>query len=552
MTKTSIWSPLKNAVFRALWLASLLSGSAVSAHEMAATWLINTMTPSPLLISLMSTVATLPFFLFTLPAGAIADMFDRKKLLCIMNLWLAIVAAGLAIATWLRFANPYLILGSVFLLGVGFAVNAPAWTAVIPEVVTKEDLPSAITLGGLQFNISGIIGPAIGAALLPWLGANAVFAINSACFLLVILAVSRWRSVGESSPVPLESFLESFASAIRYVRHTPAVRIVVIRISTFSLFISVIPALLPVIGLKQLHLNASQLGLLFTSLAIGSVLGAVFVVPKMRAKFSPNDATMLATALLILVYYLMGCIRQPEAFLLVAGVGGVAWTVAASELWVAGQNAAPDRARGRLNAIYMMLSNGSMAIGGIVWGTSATLVGLEFTLHIASIVLLISLPVLLWFSIDAFRGLTLESISSGVDLHPGELKAPLPEEGPIEVAMEFQVAQSNGERFLDLLREMRVIYLRNGASSFQVYENLGKRHAYRVEMVFATWQEHLMQEARMTQNEHETWQEVRNMHVGQNPPQIMHYLSVNREIVSSKTAIPGGSNVGQSSDNSES
>ena len=130
-----------------------------------------------------------------------------------MNLWLAIVAAGLAIATRLGFANPYLILGSVFLLGVAFAVNAPAWTAVIPEVVTKEDMPSAITFGGLQFNISGVIGPAIGAALLPWLGANAVFAINSACFLLVILAVSRWRSVGESSPVSLESFLESFASA---------------------------------------------------------------------------------------------------------------------------------------------------------------------------------------------------------------------------------------------------------------------------------------------------------------------------------------------------
>jgi Transmembrane secretion effector len=242
-----------------------------------------------------------------------------------------------------------------FPAGCRLAVNAAAWTAVIPEVVTKEDLPSAITLGGLQFNISGVIGPAIGAALLPWLGANAVFAINSACFLLVILAVSRWRSVDVSSRVALEGFLESLVSAIRYVRHTPAVRIVVMRISTFSLFISVIPALLPVIGLKQLNLSASQLGLLFTSLAIGSVLGAVFVVPRMRAKFSPNDATMLATALLILVYYLMRCIRQPEVFLLVAGLGGVAWTVAASELWVAGQNAASDRARGRLNAIYMML-----------------------------------------------------------------------------------------------------------------------------------------------------------------------------------------------------
>ena len=403
MSKTSIWIPLKNRIFRNLWVASLLSGSAVSAYDMAATWLMNTMTPSPLLLSLMSTFATLPFFLFTLPAGVLADMFDRRKLLCFMNLWLAMVAAGLAIVSWIGLANPYLILGTVFLLGIGFAFNAPAWTAIIPEVVTKEDLPSATTLGGLQLNISGIVGPAIGGLVLPWLGVNFVFAINSACFLLVILAVSRWKSLREASRVPLEGFMVSLANAIRYIRHTPGVRVVVVRVSLFGLFISMIPALLPVVGLKQLNLNASQLGFLFTSVSIGSVLGAVFVVPTVRAKLSPNKVTILATALLILVYFLMGCIRQSEAFLLVAGVAGVAWTVAASELWVAGQIAAPELARGRLTAAYMMASNGSMAIGGIVWGALAAFKGLEFTLHTASISLLISLPLLFRFSIDVVQ-----------------------------------------------------------------------------------------------------------------------------------------------------
>ena len=260
MSKTSIWIPLKNRIFRNLWVASLLSGSAVSAYDMAATWLMNTMTPSPLLLSLMSTFATLPFFLFTLPAGVLADMFNRRKLLCFMNLGLAMVAAGLAIANWIGLANPYLILGTVFLLGIGFAFNAPAWTAIIPEVVKKGDLPSAITLGGLQINISGIVGPAIGGLILPRLGVNLVFAINSACFLLVILAVSRWKSLREASRVPLEGFIESLASAIRYIRGTPDVRVVVVRVSLFGLFISMIPALLPVVGLKQLNLNASQLG----------------------------------------------------------------------------------------------------------------------------------------------------------------------------------------------------------------------------------------------------------------------------------------------------
>ncbi|HEY5811601.1 MAG TPA: MFS transporter, partial [Terrimicrobiaceae bacterium] len=301
---TSIWISLKNRTFRNLWGASLLSGSAVSAYDMAATWLMNTMAPSPLFLSLISTFATLPFFLFTLPAGALADMFDRRKLLCLINLWLAIVAAGLAIANLTGLANPYLILGTVFLLGIGFAFNAPAWTAIIPEVVTKDDLPSAITLGGLQINLSGIVGSAIGGLVLSWLGVNLVFAINSACFLVVILAVSRWKSLPEASRAPREDFLEFLASAIHYVRFTPGVRIVVIRTSVFGLFISVIPALLPVIGLKQLNLNASQLGLLFMSVAIGSAFGAVFVIPRMRAKFSPNTVTILATALLILAYFL--------------------------------------------------------------------------------------------------------------------------------------------------------------------------------------------------------------------------------------------------------
>ena len=138
-----------------------LSGSAVS-RTIAAKWLMNSMTPSPLFLSLMSTFATLPFFLFTLPAGVIADMFDRKKLFCFMNLWLTLVAAGLSVANLIGVAKPYLTLGTVFLLGIGFAFNAPAWTAIIPQVVAKEDLPSAITLGGLQLNISGIIGPATG------------------------------------------------------------------------------------------------------------------------------------------------------------------------------------------------------------------------------------------------------------------------------------------------------------------------------------------------------------------------------------------------------
>jgi MFS family permease len=497
---------------------------------MAATWVMNTLTPSPLLISLMSTVATLPFFLFTFPAGAIADMVDRRRLLCVMNLWLAIIAAGLAALVWLKFVNPYVILAAVFLLGVGFAINAPAWTAIIPEVVTKEELPAAITLGGLQLNVSGIIGPSIGGMLLPVFGANVVFAINAFCFLFVIWALLMWRKPIEPSQGPQEGFFGSFASAIRYVRLTPAIRVVVLRGALFGLFIALIPALLPVVGLKKLYLGASHLGLLFTSMAVGSVLGAVFVVPRVRASFTPNAVTILACAMLGLVYFLMGCINQAWGFMLVAALAGTAWTIAASELWVAGQNAAPDWARGRMNAVYMMVSSGSMAIGGIVWGAAATFYGLDWALHGASILLLCSLPLLFRLSIDFVHELTQQSPLDW-DSHSG-LEVPNPEEGPVKVTMGFQIEPSKRDQFLNLLREIRDIYLRNGVSNFRVYEDLARKHSFRIEMVVATWREHLLQQERMTSTERKTLDEVRRLHHAKGAPEIRYYISREKEILS--------------------
>ena len=193
----------------------------MAAHDTAATWVMNTLTPSPFLISLLSTVASLPFFLFTLPAGALADTVDRKKLLYVVNVWLAASAAGLAILGWLNLLNPYVILAFVFLTGVGFAMNAPAWTSSVSDVVSNAELPSAATLAGLQLNISGIIGPALGGLVVAWIGPNPVFALNAVCFLVVILAVLQWKRAVAQPRTGLETFFGSFAMAIRYVRYAP-------------------------------------------------------------------------------------------------------------------------------------------------------------------------------------------------------------------------------------------------------------------------------------------------------------------------------------------
>src|SRR6266436_830085 len=216
--KTSSWVALQNPAFSKLWFATVTSGICVSAHDTAATWMMNSTSHSTLLLSLMSTAATLPFFLFILPAGALADITDHKKMLSAAYIWLAVCAGGLAILGWLNLLNPAVILGSVFLIGTGFALNAPAFSAMVPEIVSDEQLPSASTLTGLQLNISTIVGPALGGLLLAVAGAKAVFALNALCLLAVPISIGPWKPT--VAKLPLESFFESVTSAIRYVRYS--------------------------------------------------------------------------------------------------------------------------------------------------------------------------------------------------------------------------------------------------------------------------------------------------------------------------------------------
>jgi MFS family permease len=200
---TSVWLALKNRIFIGLWIASLVSGFCVSAHDTAATWLMNSLGASPFLLSLMATSASLPFFLFTLPSGAISDLVNRQNLFIATYLWLAATAGLLAVCTWLRLVNPYFILTTVFLLGIGFAFNAPVLAAIVPEVVRKEELASAITLGGVQMNLGGIVGPALAALLLPIAGPAMLFSLNALAFLFAAWMIAR-RPI--SHLVPLLEF----------------------------------------------------------------------------------------------------------------------------------------------------------------------------------------------------------------------------------------------------------------------------------------------------------------------------------------------------------
>jgi MFS family permease len=401
MTTNSTWAALRNPAFRRLWITALISGTCVAAHDNAATWTISLFPGSPLLLSLMSTVASLPFFLFTLPAGALADRVDRQRLVCMINVCLAATAFTLAVLGWLHLLNPCLILVCVFLIGVGFAINAPAWTSIVPQIVSNAELPSASTLSGLQFNISGIIGPALGGLLIPLAGANFVFALNAACFLLVVAATRQWKQPTLPTKIPSESFFESFGTINGYIRNAPKFQVVLARNFLFALFISAIPALMPVVGLKLLHLSSSHLGLLFTCMGAGSVVGAVLIIPCLRARFSPDSITLSANLLLVVVYLLMALVHQKEVFFVVAAFAGVGWTMSASELWVAAQRTMPDWARGRMNATVIMISQGAVALGGVLWGSAGAVFGASHTLLGAAALFLTSLLLARCLSINS-------------------------------------------------------------------------------------------------------------------------------------------------------
>jgi MFS family permease len=490
---------------------------------------MNMVGSSTFLLSLMSTVASLPFFLFTPPAGVLADMVNRRKLLCFINLWLAAAAGLLSILSSFHLVNPYVLLLCVFLIGTGFAFHSSAWSAIVPDVVTDKELPSAATLGGLQLNVSGIIGPALGGILLYFFGANWVFALNALCFGVVIFALLQWKSVKGESEFPLESFVESFANAIRYVRYAPGIQVVLARNILFAFFISVIPALMPVVGLKELHLQPCSLGLLFTSMGAGSVFGAVFVLPWARQRLSSNASTVFANLLVAVVYLLMAFVRQPPIFMIVAALAGIGWTLGASELWVAGQRAIPGWARGRLSAIVIMVSQGGISLGGVVWGFLSQAAGVNIILVIAGITLALSLRLAARLSIDFTTSLSFDPPPISCVMNP-LVYNPQPRDGPVAITFEFEVDRLHSREFLRLMREVRLIHLRNGAFGWRLDEDLTRFDTYRVELMVPSWKGYLLQRQRLTQAEREIIKKVWRLHIGEQIPLEHYYLSVNREL----------------------
>jgi hypothetical protein len=394
-------------------------------------------------------------------------------------------------------------------------------------------------------DVSGIIGPLLSALLLPLAGVSFIFGANGVGFLLMFLAILQWKRVKTQSKLPLENFFESLSTAIRYVRYTPGIRVLLVRHALFSFFISIIPSLMPVVGLKELHLEAANLGFLFTSMAVGSVISGAFIIPWARARYSPQHITTAANLILLLACCLMVLVHRPFVFLLVAALGGMGWTISASELWVASQRAMPDWARGRMNATMVMVAQAATALGGVIWGLAAHHVGVVPTFFGAAAVGVLIMIIArivpgLQVSIDFTKSLSFESapISTGTHMvDPSRL--PAPKDGPVSITSEFSVDPARRHECIELMRDARLIFLRNGAYRWHLYEDLQQPNKFRMEVVVPSWKEHLLQRDRMTKSEQEVIDNLRALRTDPNPPEEWISLSVEKEVLNRRIRAEG-------------
>ena len=523
---SSTWFALRNPVFCRFWMATVLSGMFVSAQDVTATWLMNDLGASAFALSLMAATASAPFFIFTLPAGAIADIVNRRAVIFVAVLWQAVCSAFLALGMWTNAVSPFAVLTSVFALGIGRAFGAPVWGAIVPDIVSKKELASAVTLGGVQLNLSSILGPTLAGFLLPLLGAPLLVSFNALAFLVVALAVSQWKPI-HMPPIKLrENFAESFVSSLRYAGNSQRVKIILFRSVLFSLVISFVPALLPVVALRECACSASQLGLILACVGVGSLAGAVFVLPYLRQRISPNAIISIAVTMVAAVLFAMAFIRQLPVLMISAPLAGVAWALAGSELWVAAQRVMPGWVRGRMNAFLIVLGQGSMALGAVAWATGVAQAGLDLTFALGAMLALAAWALGRRFSINFAAEVSVDAAPLD-HLHALPV-APEHDDGPVTITIDYAIANEHRDQFRILMQEVQAACRRNGAFDCRLDESLEQPGWFRLEYLVSTWAEHLRQNTRMTVDETNVFESAWNLHAGKSKPIVRHYLSIQR------------------------
>lgn len=382
----SAWAPLSEPLFRSLWIAAVISYTGTWMQNVGAGWFMTQLTTSPLMVSLVQAASAIPVFLVVLPAGALADMVDRRRILLFTQTWMVVAAAALGILTLFGAVTPWMLLFFTFLMGVGAVMNDPAWQAITPEVISPERHASAVALNSAGFNVARAVGPALGGAVVAASGAGSSFLLNAASFFGVILYLYRWKR-SPHVPLPTKGLRTAIAEGFRYVQGKPQVRSVLIRTGAFSLGASSLLALLPVIC--QPH-GAQGYGFLLTCFGVGALAGAA-VLPRLRLQYSVDGLVIGATVLFAVMTFAAGQVHIFEWLCLVLFTAGAAWIGILACFNVVAQTMCPSWMRARALSMYLLVLQGGMAIGSALWGAVATRQGVPAALAWSALAMLVGL-----------------------------------------------------------------------------------------------------------------------------------------------------------------
>jgi MFS family permease len=391
------WGPLREPLFRTLWIASLVSYVGTWMQNMGTGWLMASLTASPMMVGLVQAATTLPVFLVILPAGALADMVDRRRFLLLSQGWMVVAAAALAILTLFGMVSPGRLVLLTFLLGFGAVMNDPAWQSITPEIVSGQRLASAVALNSAGFNAARAVGPALGGLVIAMAGSGLAFLLNAASFFGVIIFLYRWKRVPHDVPQPATGLGYALTAGLRYARRAPTVRAVLVRTGVFSLFASVIWALLPLVARPH---GPVGYGLLLGFFGLGALAGAA-LLPGFRRAFSADALVVLATVLFAAVIFVVAQLPAFDWLCVVLFLGGMCWIAIIATLNIAAQIMCPAWIRARTLSMYLLILQGGMAAGSTLWGAVASHLGIPAAFLLASSGMILGLGAALRYRLPA-------------------------------------------------------------------------------------------------------------------------------------------------------
>ncbi|OOG46191.1 arabinose ABC transporter permease [Polaromonas sp. A23] len=507
-------------VFRMLWGTWMAANICMWMNDVAAAWLMTSLTTSPIWVALVQSASTLPVFLLGLPSGALADILDRRRYFIITQFWVAAVALVLCLTIVMDVMTAPLLLALTFANGVGLAMRWPVFSAIVPELVPRAQLPAALALNGVAMNASRIIGPLVAGALIASAGSEYVFILNAVLSLLAGFVIMRWRREHVPSPLGRERLISAMRVGVQFVRQSARLRAVLLRVALFFFHSTALLALLPLVARGLNSGGAGTFTLLLASMGFGAIFVVAFLLPRLRRTFS-RDALVLcgmvlqSVATAVVAFAPNVYIASPAMFL-----AGMAWITTANSLSVSAQLALPDWVRARGMSMFQMAIMGASALGAAVWGQIATVTSVPVSMLIAA-----STAVL---AIGATQ-LLLRDRSIEEDLTPSRVfKVPSAEAPPltgqIRITIEYRIDPARGEEFRALMQESRRSRLRQGALAWELLRDISEPGRYIEQISDESWTEHLRRFDRVTAGDVALRDRKLAFHLGESPPVVTRFV----------------------------